>query len=135
MPSRAFFSTFLIKTLPYIFASRLLSYKTVYELFVINVLSRDFGIYVVGFTVLNLVIDAITLMICPIVCKIDYKKASSLSVFALLLTVMMFATVVYARNILKDFQFAVALLIILAIYLLFSIPIWFSVLKDLKDRK
>ena len=107
----------------------------IYELFVINVLSRDFGIYVVGFTVLNLVIDAITLVICPIVCKIDYKKASSLSVFALLLTVMMFATVVYARNILKDFQFAVALLIILAIYLLFSIPIWFSVLKDLKDRK
>lgn len=107
----------------------------IYELFVINVLSRDFGIYVVGFTVLNLVIDAITLVICPIVCKIDYKKASSLSVFALLLTVMMFATVVYARNILKDFQFAVALLIILVIYLLFSIPIWFSVLKDLKDRK
>ena len=107
----------------------------IYELFVINVLSRDFGIYVVGFTVLNLVIDAITLVICPIVCKIDYKKASSLSVFALLLTVMMFATVVYARNILKDFQFAFALLIILAIYLLFSIPIWFSVLKDLKDRK
>lgn len=110
----------------------------IYELFVINVLSRDFGIYVVGFTVLNLVIDAITLVICPIVCKIDYKKASSLSVFALLLTVMMFATVVYARNILKDFQFAVALLIILAIYLLFSIPIWFYFfknLKDLKDRK
>jgi hypothetical protein len=107
----------------------------IYELFVINVLSRDFGICVVGFTVLNLVIDAITLVICPIVCKIDYKKSSSLSVFALLLTVMMFATVVYARNILKDFKFAVALLIILAIYLLFSIPIWFSFLKDFKDRK
>ena len=101
----------------------------IYELFVINVLGRDFGIYVLGFTVINLLINAITLQMCPRLCKRNSKKASSLSFFALLLTLMTFVTVVCAKNFLEPFYFLIALISVFLIYLLFSIPIWIYCFK------
>lgn len=94
-----------------------------YLFFVVNVLSHKSCIPMLVFSVISIIIDYAVLL--P---QNKYKRRfgsqmiGDLSVITLLYTLMQFFTVIFARNILKPWQYALFQSLFLALYLFSIVP-------------
>ena len=94
-----------------------------YLFFVVNVLSHRSCIPMLVFSSISIVIDyAVLLPRNKYKSKFGIQTISDISVITLLYTLMQFFTVIFARNILVPWQYALFQSLFLALYLVSTVP-------------